>query len=70
MKPGITNFGYDRVAIKKVKGIKVGLVGTYVLADGLGVKDSMEKNIQDLRMRAHRLSLRVSLGRGKSRVSK
>lgn len=46
---GITNFGYDRVAIKKVKGIKVGLVGTYVLADGLGVKDSMEKNIQDLK---------------------
>ena len=43
---GITNFGYDRVAIKKVKGIKV---GTYVLADGLGVKDSMEKNIQDLK---------------------
>ena len=46
---GITNFGYDRVAIKKVKGIKVGLVGTYVLSDGLGVKDSMEKNIQDLK---------------------
>lgn len=46
---GITNFGYDRIAIKKVKGIKVGLVGTYVLADGLGVKDSMEKNIQDLK---------------------
>lgn len=46
---GITNFGYDRVAIKKVKGIKVGLVGTYVLADDLGVKDSMEKNIQDLK---------------------
>lgn len=46
---GITNFGYDRVAIKKVKGIKVGLVGTYVLADGLGVKASMEKNIQDLK---------------------
>lgn len=46
---GITNFGYDRVEIKKVKGIKVGLVGTYVLADGLGVKDSMEKNIQDLK---------------------
>ena len=46
---GITNFGYDRVAIKKVKGIKVGLVGTYVLADGLGVKDSLEKNIQDLK---------------------
>ena len=52
---GITNFGYDRVAIKKVKGIKVGLVGTYVLADGLGVKDSMEKNIQDLKDEAHRL---------------
>ena len=46
---GITYFGFDRVAIKKVKGIKVGLVGTYVLADGLGVKDSMEKNIQDLK---------------------
>lgn len=52
---GITNFGYDRVAIKKVKGIKVGLVGTYVLADGLGVKDSMEKNIQDLKAEGARV---------------
>ena len=46
---GITNFGYDRVAIKKVKGIKVGLEGTNVMAAGLGVTDSMEKNIQDLK---------------------
>lgn len=45
----ITSFGYDKVAIKKVKGVKVGLVGTYVLAEGLGIKDSMEKNIQDLK---------------------
>src|SRR5699024_5535688 len=32
---GIVSFGYDRTAVMDVNGIKVGLVGTYELADGM-----------------------------------
>lgn len=43
---GVTTFGYDRVAVKEVKGIKVGLVGIYELADGLGRKQQVINNIK------------------------
>lgn len=43
---GITTFGYDRVAIKEVKGIKVGLVGIYELADGMGRQQQVIDNIK------------------------
>lgn len=46
---GIVNFGYDRTAMMEIKGVKIGLVGTYVLAEGIGVKDSMVANIQSLK---------------------
>lgn len=46
---GITTFGYDRTAVADVKGVKVGLLGTYVLAEGLEIKDSMIANINSLR---------------------
>ena len=36
---GITNFGYDRTAVMDVNGVKVGLVGTYELAEGMGCED-------------------------------
>lgn len=42
---GITNFGYDRIAYADVKGIKVALIGTYMLAEGLDIKDEMVANI-------------------------
>lgn len=46
---GIQSFGYDNTAIMDVKGIKVGLVGTYELSQGIDCKDSMIANIQSLR---------------------
>lgn len=46
---GITTFGYDRIAVMDVKGVKVGLLGTYVLREGLGIKDSMIANLQSLK---------------------
>ena len=43
---GITTFGYDRLAVMDIKGVKVGLLGTYVLREGLGIKDSMIANLE------------------------
>lgn len=42
---GIVNFGYDRIAYAEVKGVKVALIGTYMLAEGLDIKDEMVANI-------------------------
>ena len=38
---GIVTFGYDRSQVIDVKGIKVGLVGTYELERGIGCKEIM-----------------------------
>ena len=46
---GITTFGYDRLAVMDIKGVKVGLLGTYVLRKGLGIKDSMIANLESLK---------------------
>lgn len=43
---GITSFGYDRTAVMDVNGVKVGLVGTYELADGMGCENEMISNIK------------------------
>ncbi len=43
---GITTFGYDRTAVMEIKGVKVGLVGIYVLADGMGRQQQVIDNIQ------------------------
>lgn len=42
---GIPTFGYDRIAYLDVKGVKVALIGTYELAEGIGIKDEMVNNI-------------------------
>ena len=42
---GIPTFGYDRIAYLDVKGVKVALIGTYELAEGIGIKDEMLNNI-------------------------
>ena len=46
---GITTFGYDRLAVMDIKCVKVGLLGTYVLREGLGIKDSMIANLESLK---------------------
>lgn len=43
---GIVTFGYDRSRVIDVKGIKVGLVGTYELERGIGSKEIMLEQIQ------------------------
>lgn len=43
---GVTHFGYDQTAIYEVKGVKIGLIGTYVLPYGLGCMDQMLEQIQ------------------------
>lgn len=43
---GLTTFGYDRTAVMDVNGVKVGLVGTYELADGMGCETEMINNIK------------------------
>lgn len=45
-KAGIVNFGYDRIAYADIKGVKVALIGTYMLAEGLNIKDEMLTNIE------------------------
>lgn len=46
---GINSFGYDRTALLNSKGVKVGLVGTYVLAEGIESKQGMVDNINSLK---------------------
>lgn len=42
---GITTFGYDKTAVMEIKGLKVGLVGIYVLADGMEREEQLKNNI-------------------------
>ena len=42
---GITHFGYDQTAVMECKGIKIGLVGIYVLPYGLGCMQQLKDNI-------------------------
>lgn len=46
---GIPTFGYERIAYLDVKGVKVALIGTYELADGMGIKDELTSNIETAR---------------------
>ncbi len=43
---GIKTFGYDRIAYFNLKDVKVALIGTYELEEGLDIKDEMLSNIQ------------------------
>ncbi len=42
----IETFGYDRIAYFDVKGVKVALIGTYELDEGIEIQDEMLSNIQ------------------------
>lgn len=46
---GIVNFGYERVQIMDIKGIKVGLTGVYELAKGIDAKADLVANIANLK---------------------
>lgn len=46
---GIQSFGYDRTAIYQARGVKIGLVGIYELADGLERKQQLLDNIQSVK---------------------
>ncbi len=42
---GVATFGYDRTVVMDVKGVKVGLIGIYELALGLGCQDQLLENL-------------------------
>ena len=42
---GISTFGYDEIAYMDVEGVNVALIGTYELAEGIGIQEEMEENI-------------------------
>lgn len=46
---GIVTFGYERTAVMDIKGIKVGLVGIYELADGMERESQVIENIQKVK---------------------
>lgn len=52
---GITSFGYDQTAIMEIKGVKVGLVGIYVLADGLGRMEQLKAEIAAVKQQGAQL---------------
>lgn len=43
---GLGTFGYDRIDYRDVNGVKVALIGTYELAEGLAIQDELKANIQ------------------------
>ena len=42
---GVTHFGYEETAIYECKGVKIGLIGIYVLPDGLGRMQQLKDHI-------------------------
>lgn len=46
---GIRTFGYDRTALMDIKGVKVGLAGIYVLADGMERTEQLKEKIAQLK---------------------
>ena len=46
---GIVHFGYTETAMMEIKGVKVGLVGTYILIDFWDCEDELRANIQKLK---------------------
>ena len=46
---GITHFGYEETAIVECKGVKIGLIGIYVLPDGLGRMQQLKDHIQKVK---------------------
>lgn len=53
---GIASFGYNRIKILKIKGIKVGVTGIYELADHQKRASQVKQNIKALKKPVHRSS--------------
>ena len=45
----MTHFGYEETAIYECKGVKIGLIGIYVLPDGLGRMQQLKDHIQKVK---------------------
>lgn len=59
---GIASFGYNRIKILKIKGIKVGVTGIYELADHQKRASQVKQNIKALKKPVHRSSSWISTG--------
>lgn len=46
---GIQTFGYERTALMEIKGVKVGLAGIYVLADGMERETQLKEEVNALK---------------------
>ena len=46
---GISSFGYERIAVMDIKGVKVGLAGVYELAEHIDCKQDLLDNIASLK---------------------
>lgn len=64
----ITTFGYDKTAVMEIKGLKVGLVGIYVLADGMEREEQLKTNIAAVKEQGANLVI-VSFHWGEERAT-
>ena len=64
----ITTFGYDKTAVMEIKGLKVGLVGIYVLADGMEREEQLKANIAAVKEQGANLVI-VSFHWGEERAT-
>ena len=46
---GVTPFGYDSTVVKEINGAKVGLIGIYVLADGIERATQLKEKIAEVK---------------------
>lgn len=65
---GITSFGYERTAVMDIKGTKVGLVGIYVLKDGMAREEQLKSNIAAVKEQGAALVI-VSFHWGEEKVT-
>lgn len=56
---GITTFGYDETAVLEIKGIKVGLIGIYELADHLERRQQLLDNLEQVKAKGAQIIIVV-----------
>lgn len=59
---GVSTFGYNRIKIFKIKGVKVGVTGIYELEDHQDRATQVKENIKALKKAVPRLSSSISTG--------